>query len=86
MSIVEVVGVRSAWWAEDTGMPVESVIRTAETLASSGEDPYELARYLSTGNDPGASAFSRDTGGSMVVRVASSGKVLARYAGGTRQR
>lgn len=83
----EVVGVRADWWAVETGSPVESVIAPASRFEGAdgkptGEDPYELARYLSAGLDDGACDFSPDTGGHTIVRDAVSGKVLARYRGG----
>lgn len=85
----EVVGIRAPWWAEQTGSPLESVIAPASRFEGpdgkpASEDPYELARYLSSGFDDGAADFSPDTGGSTMVRDAVSGKVLARYTAGRR--
>jgi hypothetical protein len=79
---VEVVGLRPGYWACDCGAPLESVIMDADRLAASGADPYESARYWSSGCDTGASAFGPDVGGGTLVREAATGRVLALYSAG----
>lgn len=80
---LEVIGVKSSFWARDTGTGRVAVIIDAGRLARTGEDPYETARYLSSGNDTGASSYSTDTGGGTAVREAATGAITAIYAGGT---
>jgi hypothetical protein len=79
---VEVIGVRAGWWAEQVSLPQIAVIIDSGRLARTGEDPFELARYLSSGNDCGACDYSTDTGGGTAVRDAETGVILARFAGG----
>lgn len=81
---LEVVGIRAEWWAAETQQPVQKVIITARRLAESGEDPYELARYLSSGNDTGATAYSSALGGSTQVRDSVTQSVIATYRDGVR--
>jgi hypothetical protein len=81
MPDIEIIGVRASWWAKDTGQPVISVIVPAARCAIEA-DPYDFARYLSSGYDTGASAFSSDTGGGTAVRDTTTGNILARYSDG----
>lgn len=79
---VQVVGVAPEHWVRDTGTEPEQVIISAERLAGSGEDPFETARYLSSGYDCGAQAFGPDVGGHTEVRAVATETVLARYRAG----
>lgn len=79
---LEVVGVRAAFWAETVHCERVTVERTAAEIAGSREDPFDLARYLSSGYDDGAGDYSTDTGGGTMVRDAGTGQPAACYAGG----
>lgn len=81
----EVIGIRSGWWAKDTGRPEVEVIGPAGRFAETGEDPAEFARYLSSGYDCGASAYSTDTGGMTALRDADTREVIAFYVEGERR-
>lgn len=60
----------------------ERVIIDAERLTRTGEDALSLARYLTTGNDAGAVAYSADAGGWTLVRDTVTGSTLALYMNG----
>jgi len=78
----EVIGVLDPGWAKSCQSPQQQLIAGRGRFAAGGEDPFELARYLSSGNDTGASSFSPGTGGGTMVRNAATGEVLARYRAG----
>jgi hypothetical protein len=79
---VEIVGVLDPRWAEQTGQPRAKLIGAADRFADGREDPFELARYWSSGYDTGAADFSPDTGGGTMVRDHDTGEILARYVNG----
>lgn len=76
---LEVWGVPADWWTKDHGDQPKVLIEH-ERIAG-GEDPWELARYLSSGNDAGAPLYSPDTGGHTEVRD-QFGRVHAGYLAG----
>jgi hypothetical protein len=84
--VLEIVGVRAKFWAEQTGSERESVIIDAERLAGQSlPQVRDLARFLSVShNDDGCVDFWPETGGGVMVRNTGTGKVLARYVNGRR--
>lgn len=79
---VEVIGVAPDYWVADTKCRKEQVVVCAARIETTGEDPFFMARYLSSGNDAGAVAYGPSVGGHMEVRVADGGEVLAKFMAG----
>lgn len=78
----EIVGVRAAFWARDTGSERTSVIMPAGKAGDAGQARM-MARFLSgSHNDDGAVDFWPEVGGGTMVRDTATGKVIARYVGG----